>query len=421
MSEATRQPPAEPRPSGRGRSAGLIRAETVRGLHGDPSLTVGARSVGARAAGDDRRAFLCVAAVLAGVGLTVAHSTAMAEPDPARVLAKCCVLLAVAAAAGTVCALTPAAWIRRLVPWALAGTVLLLAVVLIPGVGVRSGGARRWLRAAGVSVQPAELAKLCVPLAIAWRPVPPRRILTGRLGFGSLRRVCGVWPAVLCAGLIAAEPDLSTAVTVLLGAAAAVWLRGWPLWPFAAGACAAIPAAAATFWLRPYQWGRVTAFAASLVDPAAAPYQVRQGAVALGSGGVWGCGLGRGWQKLSFLPEADDDFALAAVGEELGLVGAGGVLLLWVLLAWFGLRAARFAPPVRRAAAGALVVQLVGQALLNAGVVCGLLPPTGIPHPFLSRGGSSLLVTCAAVGLALSLGRSPDSRRLPPSETGDSR
>ena len=360
------------------------------------SLTVAALA----ANGDARRAFLCVAALLAGVGLTVAHSTAMAEPEPARVLAKCCVLLGVAAIGGTVCALAPAAWARTLAPWLLAVTVLLLVAVLIPGVGVRSGGARRWLRAGGISVQPAELAKLCVPLALAFRPVPSRRV-----GFGSLRRVFGLWPAGLCAGLIVLEPDLSTAVTVLLGAAAVVWLRGWPLWPFAVGGVAAVPAAAATFWFRPYQWGRVTAFVETLADPAAAPYQVRQGAVALGSGGVWGCGLGRGWQKLSFLPEADDDFALAAVGEELGLVGSVGVLCLWIALARFGLKAARGAPPVRRAAAGALVVQLVGQALLNAGVVCGLLPPTGIPHPFLSRGGSSLVVTCATIGLVLSLTR----------------
>ena len=164
----------------------------------------------------------------------------------------------------------------------------------------------------------------------------------------------------------------------------------------------------------------MTAFWETLLDPSAAPYQVRQGAVALGSGGVWGCGLGRGWQKLSFLPEADDDFALAAVGEELGLVGTGGILLLWVALAWFGLRAARWAPPVRRAAAGALALQLAGQALLNAGVVCGLLPPTGIPHPFLSRGGSSLVVTCAAVGLVLTLSRPtpppPTDRPMTPAE-----
>ena len=351
-------------------------------------------------ANDSRAAFLCVAVLLAGVGFTVGHSTAMAEPDPARVLAKSAVLLTVAAAAGLAAALTPAAWVRRLAPWLLAGTVLLLVAVLIPGVGVRSGGARRWLRAGGISVQPAELAKLCVPLCLAYRPVPSRRV-----GFGSLRRVLGAWPAVLCAALIAAEPDLSTAVTVLLGAAAALWLRGWPAWPLLAGLAAAIPAAAATFYLKPYQWGRVTAFAASLADPAGAPYQVRQGAVALGSGGVWGCGLGRGWQKLSFLPEADDDFAFAALGEELGLVGTGGVLALWVALAWFGLRSARSAPPVRRAAAGALALQLAGQALLNAGVVCGLLPPTGIPHPFLSRGGSSLVVSCVAVGLVWGLTR----------------
>ena len=287
-------------------------------------------------ASDDRRAFLAVAAVLAGVGLTVAHSTAMADGDAAdRVLLKQCVLTAVAVGLGCAAAATPAAWIKRLAPWLLAGTVGLLVAVLVPGVGVRGGGAVRWLRVAGVSVQPAELAKLAVPLALAFRPAPANRI-----GLGSLRRVFGAWPAALCAGLIAVEPDLSTAVTVLAGAGLTAWLRGWPLWPFLAAGAAAVPAAAATFWLKPYQWARVTGFLDALADPAAAPYQVRQGAVALGSGGVWGCGLGRGWQKLSFLPEADDDFAFAVVGEELGLVGTAGLLALWAAFAWFGLRAA---------------------------------------------------------------------------------
>lgn len=350
---------------------------------------------------DDRRAFLAVAAALTGVGLTVAHSTAIADGDAAdRVLLKQCVLTAVAVGLGCVAAAAPAARVRKLSPWLLAGTVGLLVAVLVPGVGVRGGGAVRWLRVAGVSVQPAELAKLAVPLALAFRPVPAKRI-----GLGSLRRVFGAWPAALCAGLIAVEPDLSTAITVLAGAGLTLWLRGWPLWPFFAAGAAAVPAAAATFWLKPYQWARMTGFLDSLADPAAAPYQVRQGAVALGSGGVWGCGLGRGWQKLSFLPEADDDFAFAVVGEELGLVGTGGLLALWAAFAWFGLRAARHAPPVRRAAAAALTLQTAGQAGLNAAVVAGLLPPTGVPHPFLSRGGSSLAATCLAIGIILSLSK----------------
>ena len=399
----------EPRPSG---SAVVSDRETTwesRSERAQPrSLTVAAL-----AATDARRAFVCVAAVLAGVGLTVAHSTAMAdEAGAGRVLAKACVLLGVAATLGTVAASLPARWVRRGTPWLLAGTVALLAAVLVPGLGVRGGGAVRWLRVGGVSVQPAELTKLAVPLSLAFLPVPPRRV-----GFGALRRVLGAWPAALCAGLIAAEPDLSTAITVLLGAGAALWLRGWPVWPFAAAGLAAVPAAAATLWLRPYQWARVTGFAASLADPAAAPYQVRQGAVAIGSGGLWGCGLGRGWQKLSFLPEADDDFAFAVIGEELGLIGTGGILLLWAAFARYGLKAAAAAPPVRKAAAGALVLQTTGQALLNAAVVCGLLPPTGIPHPFLSRGGSSLAATCLAVGLVLALTRQGRETRTPDRET----
>ena len=359
----------------------------------------GVRRSDERAAASDRRAFLLCAAALLGVGLTVAHSTAMADgPAADRVLLKQCVLTAVAVGLGCAAAATPARLVRRLAPWLLAGTVGLLIAVLVPGVGVRGGGAVRWLRVAGVSVQPAELAKLAVPLALAFRPVPPPRV-----SLHSVRRVLGAWPAVLCAGLIAVEPDLSTAVTVLAGAGLTCWLRGWPVWPFAAGLAAAAPAAAATFWLRPYQWARVTGFAASLADPTSAPYQVRQGAMAIGSGGVWGCGLGRGWQKLSFLPEADDDFAFAVVGEELGLVGTLGLLTLWAAFAWFGARLAARAAPVRRAAAGALALQTAGQALLNAAVVCGLLPPTGVPHPFLSRGGSSLAATCLAVGLVVSL------------------
>lgn len=159
---------------------------------------------------------------------------------------------------------------------------------------------------------------------------------------------------------------------------------------------------------KPYQLQRVKGFLETWQDWTQAPYHLKQSLVTLAAGGTWGTGIGRGGQKLSFLPEAHTDFVFAVIGEELGLVGGVGVLLLWGLLFLTGLKLLGRVEPGRfeHAAACTLLTQVVLQAVINVAVVTALVPPKGIPHPLLSYGGTNLVVTLTALGLIFSLTRS---------------
>ena len=152
---------------------------------------------------------------------------------------------------------------------------------------------------------------------------------------------------------------------------------------------------------------RITGFVTTWTDPSSAPYQVKQSLVSLGAGGFLGVGLGRGWQKLSFLPEANTDFVFAVLGEELGLLGTLGLLAIWGGVFACGIRLLRNLDRqgFEYIAAFTLLSQLLIQALLNMAVVTALLPPTGIPHPLLSYGGSNLVVSLVSIGIVVSLSR----------------
>ena len=304
--------------------------------------------------------------------------------------------LALAAAAMAWSATRRAGFWRRAAWPAAAAAVVALLLVRVPGLGLSAGGATRWLRTPGFTVQPSEWAKLSLPLLAAWW-------LTR---CGSRRAsLAAAATAAATLGLVLTQPDLGT--TLLLGASAAatLWLGGLRLRWFAVAAALAVPALAAVS-LRGYQMRRVEGLVATWRDWREAPYQLKQSLIALAEGGWWGVGLGRGWQKLSFLPESHTDFVLAVVGEELGVVGLTAVAGFWTALLWSGLRLAslcedRFAAAV----AGAVVTMLSLQAALNAAVVTAVIPPTGIPHPMLSYGGNSLLVTGLGLGMVCSLTR----------------
>jgi cell division protein FtsW len=157
--------------------------------------------------------------------------------------------------------------------------------------------------------------------------------------------------------------------------------------------------------LKPYQMQRISGFLAAWTDLSQAPYQLQQSLMSLGAGGVTGVGIGRGWQKLSFLPEANTDFVFAVVGEELGLIGTLGLIAVWIGLYIAGLRTLRHLPRTgfEYAAGFTLLTQLVLQAALNVAVVTAMVPPKGIPHPLLSYGGSNLVVSIVSLGIVLSL------------------
>ena len=280
---------------------------------------------------------------------------------------------------------------------ALAGCLFLCVAVLFrPPINA----ARRWLVFGPLTVQPAEFLKVALVLFLAYQIDRKRERLDDF--------VHGVLPAAsflgLSAAIVLAEPDFGTATSYLLVAAALFFLAGAPLRWFALGATGCIPVLALLVLSAGYRRQRLIAFLHPEADPLGRGFQAAQSLIAVGTGGITGNGLGQSRQKLFFLPYPHTDFIFAIVGEELGFIGAVGVIILFGIVAWRGLRAARRAPEPHLAylAAGATAM-IVLQAAMNLGVVLTLLPTKGIPLPFLSYGGSSLVADCIAAGILLNV------------------
>ncbi|WP_166823346.1 FtsW/RodA/SpoVE family cell cycle protein [Thalassoroseus pseudoceratinae] len=354
-----------------------------------------------------RSLFLSLIAVLASCGLLMVHSASVTSwPTEADqiYLSRHAVFVLLGGIAALGCSCIPASRLRQLAPWMFAGTVLLLVAVLVPGFSVRVNGARRWLRAGGISLQPSEFAKITLPLLLAslatTRTQMMRHWLWGTLPF--------LLPIGLVGGLVLVEPDLGTAAFLMASGSLCLFFAGWPLRNFIFGCVFGGLVLGFGVGLRPYQLERIRGFIGAWTDFDSAPYQLKQSLMTLGAGGVDGVGIGNGWQKLSFLPEANTDFVIAVVGEELGLVGTLGLVAVWlgVLLTGFRLLE-RCEPHSFSAIAGkTLIAQLVLQAAINVAVVTAMVPPKGIAHPLVSYGGSNLLVSFISVGLILSLTKS---------------
>ncbi len=301
----------------------------------------------------------------------------------------------------------------------LAGPLLLVslviaAAVVIPGIGVAVNGARRWLDVGPLRFQPSELLKLTVPLYLA-------HVLARRwkaLRRGDLRGL--LLPAVPLLGLVGLlvmlEPDLETAVLIACVGGVTLIAAGLPVRIVGAGTVLLGLLGAVGIATADYRRGRFTAWLNPMSDPANYGYQTVQGYLALGSGGWTGTGLGQGRGKWLYIPNAHTDYIFAIIGEELGLVGALGVLLLFGLLAVFGIRTARRAPdPFGRLLAVSLTGWFLLQAVINIGSVVGLLPVTGVTLPLVSFGGSSLVITALGLGVLLAIARAcePPSARPP--------
>ena len=280
-----------------------------------------------------------------------------------------------------------------LVLTALGGCLAVLAI------GARINGARRWIEFGPATFQPSELAKLAIAVwAAAYlckRPAP--RTLR------ELWRPIGLLLGVFCV-LILAEPDLGTAISLVIVVLAVLLVSGTPGATLASGGGIVVALGLLAIWLEPYRRARIFSFLDPWKDPQGAGFQTVQALISLGSGGMFGVGLGHGVAKVNYLPEAHTDMILGVIGEELGLVGVAAVLAAFVAFAWAGLRVALACkdPFGKRLAVG--VVALVsGQAAINLAAVLGLAPLTGIPLPFISYGGSSLVVTLLAVGVLLNI------------------
>lgn len=287
-------------------------------------------------------------------------------------------------------------------------TLVLLACVLIPFIGHEVNGARRWFRIGGFSVQPGELAKLAVVFYLA-------SYLTRN--HDRIKVFCsGIFAPILAVGILAgfvlAEPDMGTAVVLMLLLIGFLFLGGIRLTHLFGFVLALLPVLFALATGSTYRRKRMLSFLDPWQDPTNTGFQLTQSFVALGNGGIFGVGLGDGKQKLFFLPEAHSDFVLALIGEELGLLGTGTLLLLFAVLVWKGFQiAGQASEPFGQYLACGVTMLLGLQALINAGVVCGLFPTKGLTLPLVSYGGSSLLVTLLAIGILLSVSRAGVPKR----------
>lgn len=292
---------------------------------------------------------------------------------------------------------------RAIVYTAFGMTALMLVGALVsPSVN----GTHRWVRLWPLSLQPSEFAKPVLILFLAWRLQRDRNADEG--GAGGINMQKTLVPCLVLAGflifLVVLQPDLGTAVSLCIYSAVMLVTAGLRLRYLGYMACAALLLLLIVVPMKGYQMRRVTAFMNPDEDPLGAGYQVRQSMIAVGAGGVTGAGLSQGQQKLFFLPYPYTDFVYSVIGEELGLAGASLVVLAFVVLMWRGLRVASRAPDLFGSyLAVGMTMFLVIQAMLNMGVALGMLPAKGLPLPFISYGGSSLVAGLAASGVLLNI------------------
>jgi cell division protein FtsW len=284
--------------------------------------------------------------------------------------------------------------------------VILLLLVIVFFVD-KSHATHRWIHWGPLRVQPSEFAKLAVILYLAWFLELKRRKVAG-LEFNKRDFQKTIAPALapvlVMTALVVAQPDFGTSLEILLIAAAVLYAAGLSWKWLAVGAAAGLPAMFLLITRVAYRQERVLGFLNPEADPQGRGFQLLQSLIAVGSGGFSGVGLMESKQKLFYLPEAHTDFIYAVLCEELGFLGAAVVLALFVVYGWRGMRAA-FAAPDRfgRLLALGITAMVLSQALINFAVVLGMMPTKGIPLPFVSYGGSSLLVMLLATGVLLNI------------------
>jgi len=290
--------------------------------------------------------------------------------------------------------------VRKLTPFVLIGSLGMLVLVLIPGIGVEVNGARRWLGAGPLQFQPSEVMKLALVLHVA-AVIAARPKITGQLRLVA-KPILGVTAAAV--GLVALQPDLGTILVICMTVGMMMLVGGVPLRQLTLVGAGLALLVTAYALVEPYRRARLTAFLNPWADAGDTGFQAVQGQIAMGSGGFFGLGPGQSVQKVFYLPEAHTDFILAVIGEELGVVGVVCLLFLYGMIAYAGLRTAKAAKGVyAKLVASGVTSLILCQALLNVYAVLGLAPLTGVPLPFISSGSTSLIVLLCSMGLLLNI------------------
>ena len=342
---------------------------------------------------------------LVGIGVVMVYSTSAIIAgdrfgDPYYFLKRQALYAAVGFVLMIVMMFLPYEILKRFAYPILVSSVLLLIAVLIPGIGHRTGGAMRWLKIQSFSFQPSEFAKLGLVIFLAYLLAKKEEKIRS-FSFGFL-------PPVLLSGLVIAlvmkEPDFGAAFFLTVMVFLLLFVGGARVIYIASAFLIAIPIAYALLMNVGYRYKRLMSFIRPWEDPSGTSFQIIQSFLSFGSGGLFGLGLGEGRQKLFFLPAPHTDFIFSVIGEELGLVGATVVVLLFFILTLRGIQIGlsledRFG--VYLALGITLMISL--QAVINMGVVLGLLPTKGLTLPFISYGGTSLIANLAGVGILFQL------------------
>jgi len=360
----------------RDRRSGPLLARILAGIHVDYYLLLGLLALGAvsllvlYSAGGQNETLVVKQMIRFGVGLTVMLLVAQVPP----------------------------LWLRMLAPWAFAGGTVLLLLVLIGGdIGK---GAQRWLDLGVVRFQPSEIIKLAMPMALAAylhdKPLPPNL-----WRFLLLLALVAVPSA-----LIAKQPDLGTALLIAISGLIVIFLAGLS-WRLIVGGTISVLALLPVLWhfMRDYQRQRVLTFLNPESDPLGAGYHIIQSKIAIGSGGLFGKGWLNGTQaQLEFLPERSTDFIFAVMGEEFGLLGLTGLMLIYLLIVSRGLViAAQGQDTFSRLLSGTISLTFFVYVFVNTGMVTGLLPVVGVPLPLISYGGTSMVTLMAGFGILMSI------------------
>ncbi|GMA99699.1 stage V sporulation protein E [Pelosinus sp. IPA-1] len=291
---------------------------------------------------------------------------------------------------------------RKLATPILISTLILLILVLIPGLGKVVNGARRWLGFGSLYLQPSEIAKLSMVLFSSASLARNQEKITAFLK----GLVPQLFILLVVFGLILKEPDLGTALAIGGTIFVLLFTAGAKLSHLGSLGSVGVVGIIAAIILEPYRLKRLLAFSDPWSDPLNTGYHIIQSLYALGSGGLFGVGLGRSREKFLYLPEPHTDFIFAILGEELGFIGTITVILLFFLFAWRGFKIAISAPDIYGSMlATGLTTMIVMQALMNISVVTASMPVTGIPLPFISFGGSALIFTLIGVGILLNISR----------------
>lgn len=285
-------------------------------------------------------------------------------------------------------------YLTKVAKFSMLAVTLLLVLVLVPSVGTQALGARRWLSLGGFSFQPSEIAKPVYILYLAY------------LFRQKAKLAPFVGISAILVFLVMLQPDLGTTAIILLSGFALYFASGASLASLLPVGVVGVISGILLILSSPYRKERLLTFLDLGRDPLGASYHIRQVLIALGSGGLFGLGLGASRQKYEYLPEAMTDSIFAIFAEEVGFVGSVVLILAFLLLIWRGLKIAREAPDIFGQLLAVGIVSLVGvQAFLNLAAMVALVPLTGVPLPFVSYGGSSLVVTLAGIGILLSISK----------------